>query len=322
MNGWYLVITQEMVEGLGLRGSELLVYALVNGYSQGGRGMYTGTLEHIGSVCGLSRRTAIRTLTSLVEKGLLDKIKHTTRGVTRVAYCVAGGADVLPDPSEDAEPEDGGESNAGGAEGCLEPSAKSGTGGANLRKNEKAECQSCTEKSAKIAPNNKRYNNHEKNKPSTNVECLSKKKAASSPAFDFRKGLVDLGITPETADAWIRVRRSKRAVNSEIALKGIAREIGKTGRPAEECARLAVEQSWQGFNAAWGLRYWAPPQRYSGGGAPRQAPRHEDYVRAAEEAKRMIREEEARRKERECQNIGRNGQNDRNYPVFSDILSH
>lgn len=316
MNGWYLVITQEMVEGLGLRGSELLVYALVNGYSQGGRGMFTGTLEHVGSACGLSRRTAITTLNSLVEKGLLVKIRHTIHGVTRVAYCVAGGADMQP------EQEDGGEGNVGDVDACPELSAEIAPGGANLRKNEKAECKSCTEPSAKIAPNNKRYNNQEKNKPSTNVLCLSKKKAASPPAFDFRQGLVDLGITPETADAWIRVRRSKRAVNSEIALKGIAREIGKTGRPAEECARLAVEQSWQGFNAAWGLRYWAPPQRYSVGGAPKQAPRHEDYVRAAEEAKRMIREEEARRKEMERQNIGRNGQNDRNYPIFSDILSH
>lgn len=316
MNGWYLVITQDMVEGLGLRGSELLVYALVNGYSQGGRGMFTGGVEHVASGCSISRRTAITTLNSLVEKGLLAKIRHTIHGVTRVAYCVAGGADMQP------EQEDGGEGNVGDVDACPELSAEIAPGGANLRKNEKAECKSCTEPSAKIAPNNKRYNNQEKNKPSTNVLCLSKKKAASPPAFDFRQGLVDLGITPETADAWIRVRRSKRAVNSEIALKGIAREIGKTGRPAEECARLAVEQSWQGFNAAWGMRYWAPPQRYTGGGAPRQAPKHEDYVRAAEEAKRMIREEEARRKEMERQNIGRNGQNDRKYPVFSDILGH
>lgn len=282
MNGWYLVITQEMVEGLGLRGSELLVYALINGYSQGGRGMFTGTLEHVGSVCGLSRRTAARTLSSLVERGLLEKVQYEVNGVKHTSYKVpAAVAGKTPTPS--------GEGTEDGGATMSTTKAKVSWGSANL------------------APNNKRYNNQEKNKPSTNVECLSKKKAASPPAFDFRQGLVDLGITPETADAWIRVRRSKRAVNSEIALKGIAREIGKTGRPAEECARLAVEQSWQGFNAAWGLRYWAPPQRYSGGGAPRQAPRHEDYVRAAEEAKRMIREEEARRKEMERQNIGRNG---------------
>ena len=315
MNGWYLVITQDMVEGLGLRGSELLVYALVNSYSQGGRGMFTGTLEHVASVCSISRRTAITTLNALVEKGLLAKIRHTIHGVERVAYCVAGGADMQP------EQEDGGEGNVGDVDACPELSAEIAPGGANLRKNEKAECKSCTEGGAKIAPNNKRYNKQEKNKPSTNVLCLSKKKAASPPVFDFRQGLVDLGITPETADAWIRVRRSKRAVNSEIALKGIAREIGKAGRPAEECARLAVEQSWQGFNAAWALRYWAPPQRYQGSGAPRQAPRHEDYVRAAEEAKRRLREEAARRKAiEEQQNFDLDVQQDRQHPVFADLL--
>lgn len=297
MNGWYLVITQDMVEGLGLRGSELLVYALVNGYSQGGRGMFTGTLEHVGSVCGLSRRTAARTLSSLVERGLLEKVQYEVNGVKHTSYRVpAAFAGKAPAPSGDVS-EDGGATMS-----TAEVKVSRG--------------------SAKMAPNNKRYNNQEKNKPSTNVECLSKKKAASPPTFDFRKGLVDLGITPETADAWIRVRRSKRAVNSEIALKGIAREIGKAGRPAEECARLAVEQSWQGFNAAWALRYWAPPQRYQGSGAPRQAPRHEDYVRAAEEAKRMIREEEARRKAMEAnQKSELNVQQDRQYPVFSDLLS-
>ena len=159
MNGWYLVITQDMVEGLGLRGSELLVYALVNGYSQGGRGMFTGTLEHVASVCSISRRTAITTLNALVEKGLLAKIRHTIHGVERVAYCVAGGADMQP------EQEDGGEGNVGGVDACPERSAEIAPGGANLRKNEEAECKSCTEGGAKIAPNNKRYNKQEKNKP-------------------------------------------------------------------------------------------------------------------------------------------------------------
>ena len=133
MNGWYLVITQDMVEGLGLRGSELLVYALVNGYSQGGRGMYTGGVEHVASVCAISRRTAIATLFSLVEKGLLVKIKHTICGVTRVAYCVAGGADMQP------EQEDGGEGNEGGVDACPELSAEIAPGCLS-----RAECRNCT----------------------------------------------------------------------------------------------------------------------------------------------------------------------------------
>lgn len=296
MNGWYLVITQDMVEGLGLRGSELLVYALVNGYSQGGRGMFTGTLGHVGSVCGLSRRTAARTLSSLVERGLLEKVQYEVNGVKYTSYRVSAAfAGKTPTPSGEVS-EDGGATMS-----TVEVKVSRG--------------------SAKMAPNNKYNIYQEENKPNTNVLCLSKKKAPSAPAFDFRKGLVDLGITPETANAWIRVRRSKRAVNSEIALKGIAREIGKAGRPAEECARLAVEQSWQGFTAAWTLRYWNPPQRYQGGGAPRQAPKHEDYVRVAEEAKRRLREEAARRKAiEEQQNSDLNVQQDRQYPVFSDLL--
>lgn len=50
------------------------------------------------------------------------------------------------------------------------------------------------------------------------------------------------------------VRRSKRATNSRIAFEGIKREIEKSGHTAEECARMAVENSWQGFRAEWMLR--------------------------------------------------------------------
>ena len=72
--------------------------------------------------------------------------------------------------------------------------------------------------------------------------------------FDFRSALVGLGVTPETADAWLAVRRKARAVNSQIAFDAIAREINKTGMSPEECIRIAAEKSWRGFEADWIMR--------------------------------------------------------------------
>lgn len=69
--------------------------------------------------------------------------------------------------------------------------------------------------------------------------------------FDFRQALIDLGVSVEVADAWMQVRKTARASNTEVAFKGVAREIAKSGLPADDCIRTAVERSWRGFSADW-----------------------------------------------------------------------
>lgn len=90
------------------------------------------------------------------------------------------------------------------------------------------------------------------NKPDSNIDI--QEGSLSAPArgkFDFRKALLELGVTPETADAWLDVRRKARAVNSELAFNDIAAQIAKSGRSAEECIHKAAAKSWRGFEAAW-----------------------------------------------------------------------
>lgn len=69
--------------------------------------------------------------------------------------------------------------------------------------------------------------------------------------FDFKSSLLSLGVTEEVADAWLAVRKNKRATNTEIAFRKVAEEIKKSGKTANECITIAVENSWQGFNADW-----------------------------------------------------------------------
>lgn len=68
---------------------------------------------------------------------------------------------------------------------------------------------------------------------------------------DFLAGLIALGVNPETADAWMVVRHKAKAVSTRVAFNGIAREVAKSGLPAEDCIRTAVERSWRGFKAEW-----------------------------------------------------------------------
>jgi len=89
-------------------------------------------------------------------------------------------------------------------------------------------------------------------------ECISNIPPTPVKRFDFRQALVGLGVSQEVADAWMQVRKAKKAVNTEIAFKAVAKEIAKTGKPADDCIRLAVEKSWCGFKAEWMQNAQAP----------------------------------------------------------------
>jgi len=68
----YIVITRDMLE-LGLRGSRLLVYALVYSFSRDAESDYHGSLGYVAEWCGVSRGQASDILKALVEEGYLDR---------------------------------------------------------------------------------------------------------------------------------------------------------------------------------------------------------------------------------------------------------
>lgn len=191
--GWHIVITDEM-RALGLTGNDLLVYALIHGFSQNGQGCFYGSISYICETCGIARRTAIYILNNLVEQGFIDKTETIKNNVRTVSY-----------------------------------QCKNCTGGV----------QKLHRGSAEIAPNNKDID------ISTNVDNNTIR------GFSFKNELLGLGVSVEVADAWLAIRKRKKAVNSEIAFKGIQREIEKSGLTADQAIRIAVEKSWCGFEAAW-----------------------------------------------------------------------
>lgn len=69
--------------------------------------------------------------------------------------------------------------------------------------------------------------------------------------FNFKKSLLEIGVQEDVADAWLQVRKNKRATNTEIAFKKVYQEISKSGMTANDCITIAVENSWQGFKAEW-----------------------------------------------------------------------
>ena len=87
-----------MREDLDLKGNELLVYALIHGFSQEAQGCFFGSLEYISRACGCARNTTISTLKNLVEKGLLRKREFTENNVKVCQYTAitGGSAEIAP----------------------------------------------------------------------------------------------------------------------------------------------------------------------------------------------------------------------------------
>lgn len=80
----YITIQGWMVTDLGLKGNELLLYALVYGFSQA-EGCFTGGLQYVQDWLGCVKNTAIATLKALVDKGLIERIE-TEVGNVKVVY--------------------------------------------------------------------------------------------------------------------------------------------------------------------------------------------------------------------------------------------
>jgi uncharacterized protein YdaU (DUF1376 family) len=65
------------------------------------------------------------------------------------------------------------------------------------------------------------------------------------------KELVGLGVEEKFAKDWMAVRKAKKASMTDTALEAIQREAGIAGITFGEAVRIAAENSWQGFKAAW-----------------------------------------------------------------------
>lgn len=80
----YITIQGWMVTDLELKGNELLLYALIYGFSQD-EGCFTGGLQYVQDWLGCVKNTAIATLKALVDKGLIERIE-TEVGNVKVVY--------------------------------------------------------------------------------------------------------------------------------------------------------------------------------------------------------------------------------------------
>ena len=73
-----------MITKLKLKGNELLVFALIHGFSQDGESRFKGSLRYLVEWTGLDKSTVIKLLKQLVDKQYINKFEYEKN---KVRYC-------------------------------------------------------------------------------------------------------------------------------------------------------------------------------------------------------------------------------------------
>ena len=90
----YISIQGWMITRLGLSGNDLLVYAIIYGFSQDGINYYNGKRAYLAEWCGSSERSVSRNLKNLLDKGLIEQI-YKSEDCHDVRYRVTATRDIV-----------------------------------------------------------------------------------------------------------------------------------------------------------------------------------------------------------------------------------
>jgi len=108
----YITVCGWMVTDLNLSGNDLLVYALIYGFSQDTNSVFSGTARYIADWLNVRKETVLQILKRLTDKGLLEKRGKTVNGVQLYDYVA-----VVSNDTPVRNPHRGGEkSSPGGGE--------------------------------------------------------------------------------------------------------------------------------------------------------------------------------------------------------------
>ena len=75
--------------------------------------------------------------------------------------------------------------------------------------------------------------------------------APAPPPFNFRKALLNEGFAPELVDEWLKIRKAKKAVNTERAFNNFINQVRLTNQDINAILSIIVQKQWKGFEADW-----------------------------------------------------------------------
>jgi predicted transcriptional regulator len=82
----FVTIQGWMITDLGLKGNELIIYALIYGFSQDEKSEFTGSLNYLAEWTNSTKQGVMKNLKSLVSKGYISKHEENLNGIKVCRY--------------------------------------------------------------------------------------------------------------------------------------------------------------------------------------------------------------------------------------------
>jgi len=96
------------------------------------------------------------------------------------------------------------------------------------------------------------FDKEEKNNQSLSApKETSPQVSPAPPPFNFREAMLSAGFAADLTEDWLKIRKTKKAVNSERAFKIFLEQVQRTGRDKNEILALVVQKQWKGFESSW-----------------------------------------------------------------------
>lgn len=225
----YVVVQPWMIQDYKLKSNELLVYALIWGFSQDEQSFFYGSVSYIMGYFSLSKNTVLGILGGLENKGLLRKWSEPLNGRPTNRYAALRPAEC-----------------SSASDGCKKCTSAENAPVQNMHSDG---CKSCTSTGAEIAP--KKENNNKSENKGPSATHFSPPKLDEVKAYFREKGLspADAQLEAEKfidryeANGWIvgkvKMKNWKSAVNNWL------RNRKEWGKPAAQPATPYGGRTWE-----------------------------------------------------------------------------
>ena len=227
----YVNIQGWMINSLKLKGNELIIYAVVYGFTQDGEQWFEGSRQYLADWCNSTKRGVQKNLKSLVEKGYLKKEDVVINNVKFCKY--KSDLDVIHSSKQSSPPEEQSSPTQG----------TKFTGGSE---------QSYPPPREQSSPNNIIINNIDNN-IDNNKKVSKKEKAAEKKSLSF-DSLIDSYTDNEELrmelKEHLKTRKSKKATMTNRAIELSLNKLDKISNSDEEKIRIvqnAIMSGWTTF---------------------------------------------------------------------------
>ncbi|WP_282638067.1 helix-turn-helix domain-containing protein [Sphingobacterium thalpophilum] len=255
----YINIQGWMINKLTLKGNELMLFAVIYGFSQDGETYFTGSSKYLQNILGTSRNTVTKCLNNLIQMGIVIKQTDVINGVpfnkfkadTVVVNDIISGRSVIDTPCQNLTVPLS-ESDTPPYQNLIDPLSNSdsnNTSNTNSSLNNRLNNSSFTA-AAEEKNLGDLFSNEDPIEP-TLKEKNSAKKEKDFGKPEFRQTLIDVGADPQHVDDWIKVRTAKRAGFTATSLQLLFDECIKHNFPVAEAVKVCAGRSWQGFKYEW-----------------------------------------------------------------------